>query len=78
MNIADYFVGKLKTGQADFEDWKGSGLARVEHDGSTFFYDLPEGTTLEEFKIGAEVAWDQDCDHAEIWGSDGYAVVSFG
>jgi len=77
MNIADHYVGKLKAGQADIENWKGSGLARVEHDGSTFFYDVPEDTTLEEFKIAAEVAWERDADFAEIWGSNGYAVVSF-
>lgn len=49
----------------------------MEHDGSIHFYDIPEGTTLEEFKISPEVAWDQDADYAEIWGSNGYAVVSF-
>lgn len=77
MNIADHFVGQLKAGQADVESWHGSRLARVEHDGSTFFYDLPEHTTLEDFKIAAEVAWEQDADYAEIWGSEGYARVAF-
>ncbi len=78
MNIADYFVGKLKAGQADFEGWHGSRLARVEHDGSTWFYDPPEKTQpLEQFKIAAEVAWGMDSDCAEIWGTDGYARVSF-
>lgn len=77
MDIADHFVGKLKAGQADIQNWHGSRLARVEHDGSTFFYDIPESITLEEFKIAAEVAWERDADYAEIWGSDGYARVSF-
>lgn len=77
MNIADHFVGVLKSGQADVECWSDTRFARVEHDGATHFYDVPEGTTLEEFKVAAEVAWDQDADYAGIWGKDGYAIVSF-
>lgn len=77
MNISNHFVGKLSAGQADIENLTGSQLARIEYDGSTWFYDMPEGTTLEEFKVAAEVAWGRDCAYAEIWGSDGFARVSF-
>lgn len=77
MEIADYFVGKLKAGQGDLDNLKASGYARVEHDGSTYFYDIPEDVTLEQFKISAEVAWGLDSDYAEIWGSDGFARVVF-
>jgi hypothetical protein len=77
MDISDHFIGKLKAGQADMDNLHDSKLARVEHDGSTWFYDLPAGTTLEDFKVAAEVAWDRDADYAEIWGSEGYARVSF-
>ncbi|WP_288927210.1 hypothetical protein [uncultured Maritimibacter sp.] len=77
MELRHFFVGKLKAGQHDIEQLRDSRLARVEHDGTTWFYDLPPNTTLEEFKVAAEVAWERDCDYAEIWGSDGFARVAF-
>lgn len=77
MKLADHFIGQLKSGQADVESWHESKFARVEYDGSTWFYDLPSDTTLEDFKIAAEVAFEMDADYAEIWGSDGFARVAF-
>lgn len=77
MKLSDHFVGQLRAGDPDTDGLRDSQFARVEHDGSTWFYNLPTGTTLEEFKLAAEVAWDQDADYAEICGSDGYARVSF-
>lgn len=77
MKLSDYFAGRLRAGEPDFENLKETRFARVQFDGSTWFYDLPEGTSLEEFKIAAQVAWGRDCDYAEIWGSDGYAIVAF-
>jgi len=75
--ISDFFVASLKQGQPDHDGLMQSRLARVEHDGSTWFYDLPDSVTLEDFKIMAEVAWEKDCEYAEIWGSDGFARVVF-
>ncbi|MDG3089183.1 hypothetical protein P7F88_25305 [Vibrio hannami] len=77
MDIGLYFVGKLKSWQRLTCK---AGTAHSWHAwarGSTHFYDLPDSTTLEEFKIAAEVAWGEDCDYAEIWGGGGYARVVF-
>lgn len=77
MNIADFFVGKLKAGQADVHGWQESDLARVEQDGWTFFYSMPDRMKLGEFQIEAEIVWGQDAEYAGLYGPNEAFRVSF-
>lgn len=77
MDIANNFVGKLRAGQADIRSWGQSTLSRVNHDGSTYYYDLPSGTTLADFKSAAEVAFRMDATFARVSPSEGFYRVDF-
>ena len=66
--LSDFFVGRLRAGQQDFDGWREiNDLAQIHDDGSTWFYRLPEALSLPDFTTLAEIAWERDSEHSLNW-----------
>lgn len=53
LDLSRFYVGSLSHADNDTKDWHNSSLARVRIHGKIDFFDLPKGTTSDDFEEAA-------------------------
>lgn len=53
LDLSRFYVGSLSHAENDTKDWQNSNLARVRYHGQIDFFDLPRGTTSDDFEEAA-------------------------